>query len=152
MRCKFEKKLPRRRNEFKVLKLLSLQNCEGKEKKKGGRTEQNTRAAAHLSFSASGTGRAALHELLHKAGACTAVGGRLASGGSGGGSDQIALFCFGRCSSAVPVTVSKLQQLLRTAMQGKGSGFGLSLKAAAVGWGWELWWAVLGWRCMEMED
>lgn len=39
------------------------------------------------------------------------------------------------------MTVSKLQLLLRTAMQGKGSGeFGLSLKAAAVGWGWELWW------------
>jgi len=76
MRCGFDKKLPRRRNEFQVLK-FPLQNCEGKGKrKKRRRAEQNTRAAAHLSSSASGTGRAALHELLHKPGARTAVGGR----------------------------------------------------------------------------
>jgi len=132
-----------------------LQNCERKEKRGGGGTEHTERQltfpplppapAVRRCTSTSTSCSTRRPELARR----SAVGGRLASGsGGGGGSDQIALFCFGCCSSAVPVSCEQVAAAaaaeLRCGARKGRSGIGLSLKAAAVGWGWELWWGMHG--------
>lgn len=92
MRCRFEKKLPRRINEFQVLK-FPLQNCEGKGKRKK-EDGQNRTHERQLTFPplppAPAVRRCTSCSTSPELARRSAVGGRLASG-SGGGSDQIAL-------------------------------------------------------------